>query len=146
VPIVKRCRSVQVSRSRRRPRALRAERERAGRDPRHVPGSSPPGGEDVRRVPDETTGARVVATRCELGFTPIIDRWGDAVYLRSVIVRGFRASAAGELSCSFPGRFSVLLGANNPLAGYLSRRVGLYMGRPMCQDCWCQSRWGRFLL
>lgn len=35
------------------------------------------------------------------------------MYLNSVTIRGFRASAAGVLTCDFPGRFSVLLGPNN---------------------------------
>ncbi len=50
------------------------------------------------------------------------------MYLSSVIVRGFRASAAGELSCSFPGRFSVLLGANN--AGKTTVCDALYLAHP----------------
>jgi putative ATP-dependent endonuclease of OLD family len=34
------------------------------------------------------------------------------VRLSEVTVRGFRAAADGELVCRFPGRFSVLAGAN----------------------------------
>jgi putative ATP-dependent endonuclease of the OLD family len=35
------------------------------------------------------------------------------MYLSSVTVQGFRASAESQLTCTFPGRFSALLGANN---------------------------------
>lgn len=35
------------------------------------------------------------------------------MYLSSVTIEGFRASAAGMFSCVFPDRFAVLLGANN---------------------------------
>lgn len=35
------------------------------------------------------------------------------MHLSNVIIRGFRASAESDLHCSFPGRFSVLLGPNN---------------------------------
>lgn len=38
---------------------------------------------------------------------------GAAVYLSAVTVRGFRAAAMKDLTCAFPGRFSVLLGPNN---------------------------------
>ena len=35
------------------------------------------------------------------------------MYLRDLTVRGFRAGARQDLVCTFPGRFSVLLGPNN---------------------------------
>ncbi len=35
------------------------------------------------------------------------------MYLSTVSVEGFRAGASSELACRFPGRFSVLVGANN---------------------------------
>jgi putative ATP-dependent endonuclease of OLD family len=35
------------------------------------------------------------------------------VFLSKITVQGFRASAAADLTCTFPGRFSVLLGPNN---------------------------------
>jgi putative ATP-dependent endonuclease of OLD family len=35
------------------------------------------------------------------------------VHLSKVTVRGFRASAHTEIECTFPGRFTVLIGANN---------------------------------
>ena len=35
------------------------------------------------------------------------------MFLRTVTARGFRASANADLTCSLPGRFSLLVGANN---------------------------------
>ena len=35
------------------------------------------------------------------------------MYLNTVTVEGFRASATDAFSCTFPDRFSVLLGSNN---------------------------------
>jgi putative ATP-dependent endonuclease of OLD family len=35
------------------------------------------------------------------------------VYLSAITIRGFRAGATSDLTCAFPGRFSVLLGPNN---------------------------------
>jgi putative ATP-dependent endonuclease of OLD family len=37
---------------------------------------------------------------------------GAGVYLQKVTVRGYRAASDDELVCEFPGRFSVLVGAN----------------------------------
>ena len=47
------------------------------------------------------------------------------MYLSSVTIRGFRAGASRELTCTFPGRFSVLLGPNN--AGKTTVCDGLYL-------------------
>lgn len=35
------------------------------------------------------------------------------MYLSTITIRGFRAGATADLTCRFPGRFSVLLGPNN---------------------------------
>lgn len=35
------------------------------------------------------------------------------MYLSSISIEGSRAAATEQLVCTFPGRFSVLLGANN---------------------------------
>ncbi len=50
------------------------------------------------------------------------------MYLKRVAVEGFRASAGGRLSCELPGRFAVLLGANN--AGKTTIADALYLGHP----------------
>lgn len=50
------------------------------------------------------------------------------MFLRRISVRGFRASAASELTCTFPGRFSLLLGANN--AGKTTVADALYLAHP----------------
>jgi putative ATP-dependent endonuclease of OLD family len=50
------------------------------------------------------------------------------VYLKRVTVRGFRASAESEVLCELPGRFSVLIGANN--AGKTTVTDALYLGHP----------------
>lgn len=56
-------------------------------------------------------------------------REGDiAVYLRRVLVRGFRAAADHDLTCEFPGRFSLLVGANN--AGKSTVSEALYLAHP----------------
>lgn len=47
----------------------------------------------------------------EEGRTALPD--GKPVHLSKVIVRGFRASAHHDIECVFPGRFTVLVGANN---------------------------------
>lgn len=50
------------------------------------------------------------------------------MYLSSVTVKGFRASAVAELSCSFPGRFSVIVGPNN--IGKTTICDALYLAHP----------------
>lgn len=50
------------------------------------------------------------------------------MYLKRATVRGFRASAAGEIVCELPGRFAVLIGANN--AGKTTIADALYLGHP----------------
>jgi putative ATP-dependent endonuclease of OLD family len=50
------------------------------------------------------------------------------VYLSRLTVRGFRAAATAELTCTFPGRFSVLLGPNN--AGKTTVCDALYLAHP----------------
>lgn len=50
------------------------------------------------------------------------------MYLKRVAVRGFRASAEEEIVCELPGRFSVLVGANN--AGKTTVAEALYHGHP----------------
>lgn len=47
------------------------------------------------------------------------------VYLKRVKIQGYRASATGELLCEFPGRFSVLLGANG--SGKTTVAEGMYL-------------------
>ena len=48
------------------------------------------------------------------------------MYLSSVRVEGFRASAVDALTCAFPGRFSVLVGAN--ASGKTTVSDALYLG------------------
>lgn len=50
------------------------------------------------------------------------------MYLKQVSIRGFRASAESEVQCELPGRFAVLIGANN--AGKTTIADGLYLGHP----------------
>ena len=50
------------------------------------------------------------------------------MYLSTVTVKGFRASAEVEVSCSFPGRFSVLIGPNN--VGKTTVCDALYLAHP----------------
>lgn len=50
------------------------------------------------------------------------------MFLSSVTVKGFRASAEGEISCAFPGRFSVLVGPNN--VGKTTVCDALYLAHP----------------
>jgi putative ATP-dependent endonuclease of the OLD family len=50
------------------------------------------------------------------------------VYLKRVTVQGFRASAVARLDCELPGRFAVLIGANN--AGKTTVADALYLGHP----------------
>src|SRR6476469_597201 len=53
---------------------------------------------------------------------------GSHVYLKRASFSGFRGSADGEMECEFPGRFAVMLGANN--AGKTTVADGLYLGHP----------------
>jgi len=50
------------------------------------------------------------------------------VYLSRLVIRGFRAGALHDLSCTFPGRFSVLVGPNN--AGKTTVCDALYLAHP----------------
>jgi putative ATP-dependent endonuclease of OLD family len=50
------------------------------------------------------------------------------VFLRRLTVRGFRAAADHELECEFPGRFSLLVGANN--AGKSTVAEAIYLAHP----------------
>lgn len=50
------------------------------------------------------------------------------MYLKRASFSGFRGSADGEMACEFPGRFAVMLGANN--AGKTTVADGLYLGHP----------------
>ncbi|MDQ7809391.1 hypothetical protein Q5425_37185 [Amycolatopsis sp. A133] len=50
------------------------------------------------------------------------------MYLQKVAVRGFRAAAGEEIVCEFPGRFSLLAGANN--AGKSTVADSLYLAHP----------------
>lgn len=50
------------------------------------------------------------------------------MFLRRIAVRGFRASAMADMACEFPGRFSLLLGANN--AGKTTLADALYLAHP----------------
>ena len=50
------------------------------------------------------------------------------MYLQRVAVRGFRAAADEEIVCEFPGRFSLLVGANN--AGKSTVADALYLAHP----------------
>lgn len=52
----------------------------------------------------------------------------DGVYLQKIAVRGFRAAADEEIVCEFPGRFSLLAGANN--AGKSTVADALYLAHP----------------
>lgn len=51
------------------------------------------------------------------------------MHLRRVEVRGFRASADSEVVCEFPGRFSIVVGANN--AGKTTVADGIYLAHPV---------------
>jgi putative ATP-dependent endonuclease of the OLD family len=51
------------------------------------------------------------------------------VHLSKIVVNGFRASAHGDLECTIPGRFSVLLGANN--AGKSTICDAIYLGHKL---------------
>src|SRR5215211_1375641 len=66
-----------------------------------------------------------------LGVQNVLDNakggWA-AVYLSKIVVQGFRAGAAVDLTCSFPGRFSVLLGPNN--VGKTTICDALYLAHP----------------
>lgn len=53
---------------------------------------------------------------------------GGAVFLRHIKIRGYRAAVNGDLVCEFPGRFSLLIGANN--AGKTSVADALYLAHP----------------
>lgn len=48
------------------------------------------------------------------------------MYLKRATIHGFRASAVGAIVCEFPGRFAVLIGANN--AGKTTVADSLYLG------------------
>ena len=48
------------------------------------------------------------------------------MYLRTVTVRGFRSAGERDLSCTFPSRFSLLIGSNN--AGKTTVTGALYIG------------------
>jgi len=50
------------------------------------------------------------------------------VYLKQVRIHGFRAAARNELACDLPGRFAVIIGANN--AGKTTVADALYLGHP----------------
>ena len=50
------------------------------------------------------------------------------MFLRRIHVRGFRAAAEMDLTCEFPGRFSLLVGANN--AGKSTIADALYLAHP----------------
>lgn len=50
------------------------------------------------------------------------------MYLRRVVVRGFRSAATDDVTCEFPGRFSMLIGSNN--AGKTTIADALYLAHP----------------
>lgn len=50
------------------------------------------------------------------------------MFLRRLTARGFRAAAEKDLTCEFPGRFSLVLGANN--AGKSTIADALYLAHP----------------
>jgi putative ATP-dependent endonuclease of OLD family len=52
---------------------------------------------------------------------------GESMYLRRVVVRGFRSAADSDngVTCTFPGRFSLLIGSNN--AGKTTITDALYL-------------------
>lgn len=50
------------------------------------------------------------------------------MYLQRVVVRGFRAAADEEIVCELPGRFALLVGANN--AGKSTLADALYLAHP----------------
>jgi putative ATP-dependent endonuclease of OLD family len=52
------------------------------------------------------------------------------VHLSKLTVRGFRASAEGEIEVNLPGRFSVLVGAN--AAGKTTVSDALYLRSRSC--------------
>lgn len=50
------------------------------------------------------------------------------MYIRRLTVHGFRSAASDSVTCEFPGRFSVLVGANN--AGKTTTTDALYLAHP----------------
>lgn len=50
------------------------------------------------------------------------------MYLKRVSIQGFRAAAPDGLVCELPGRFAVIVGANN--AGKTTVADALYLGHP----------------
>jgi putative ATP-dependent endonuclease of OLD family len=74
---------------------------------------------DVRRV-DSTRRDRQVDGLNKTG--------AQTVYLSTVTVKGFRAGAARDFTCLFPGRFAVILGPNN--AGKTTVCDALYLAHP----------------
>jgi recombinational DNA repair ATPase RecF len=50
------------------------------------------------------------------------------VYLCCVTVRGFRSAAMEDVTCKFPGRFSLLIGASN--VGKTTVADALYLAHP----------------
>lgn len=57
-----------------------------------------------------------------------IGRCDGSVYLKRTTIQGFRASSENEIVCELPGRFAVLIGANN--AGKTTVADALYLGHP----------------
>jgi hypothetical protein len=57
---------------------------------------------------------------------PVTDR--RRVHLKRATIRGFRASGRAPIVCELPGRFAVLLGANN--AGKTTLADALYLSHP----------------
>ena len=50
------------------------------------------------------------------------------MFLRRLTVRGFRSAVAADLSCQFPGRFSLVIGSNN--AGKTTVADAAYLAHP----------------
>ena len=50
------------------------------------------------------------------------------MFLRKLTVRGFRSAVANDLTCEFPGRFSLLIGSNN--AGKTTIADAAYLAHP----------------
>ena len=61
------------------------------------------------------------------------------MFLRQIAVRGFRSAAEQELTCEFPGRFSLLLGANN--VGKTTIADAVYLAHPRAFRSWCGRLW-----
>jgi putative ATP-dependent endonuclease of OLD family len=62
---------------------------------------------------------------CTAGPCTLAQRTGGDLHLRHMRVRGFRAGVPNDLECTLPGRFAVIVGANN--AGKTTVSEAIYL-------------------